>query len=75
MTEHRPPERRRVRLTVNPAVCDGFGFCAEILPEVISLDEWGFPVVGEAEIPETLSGAARKAVSFCPRRALGLVQA
>jgi ferredoxin len=70
-----PPKRRPAKLALNPAVCDGFGFCSEILPEIITLDEWGFPVVGDVEIPATLSGAARRAVSFCPRRALRLVQA
>lgn len=72
-----PPEqarRRPVRLTLNPAVCDGFGFCSEILPEVITLDEWGFPIIGDAEIPAPLSGAALRAVSFCPRRALHLTE-
>jgi ferredoxin len=59
-------------IRVNPAVCDGFGFCAEILPEVIGRDEWGFPVVGEGEVPDELGKAAAKAVRFCPRRALKL---
>ena len=26
---------------------DYSSFCAEILPEVLSLDEWGFPFVGD----------------------------
>jgi ferredoxin len=62
------------RITVNPAVCDGFGFCCEILPELIGRDEWGFPVVDEREIPGGLTGAAEQAVRFCPRRALRLEQ-
>jgi ferredoxin len=61
---------RRTRIRVNPAVCDGFGFCAEILPEMIGRDEWGFPIVGRGEIPEGLAEAAEEAVRFCPRRAL-----
>jgi len=58
------------RLRVNPAVCDGFGFCCEILPEVIGRDEWGFPVLGEGAVPAGLGAAAERAVAFCPRRAL-----
>ena len=61
-----------MKITIDPAACDGFGFCAEIFPEVLSLDEWGFPIVGEGEIPNGLLRAARKAVQFCPRRALTL---
>jgi ferredoxin len=61
-----------VRIILNPAACDGFGFCAQIVPELLSLDEWGFPAVSEDEIPEALMRAARQAVHLCPRRALSL---
>jgi ferredoxin len=63
---------RRARIRVNPAVCDGFGFCGEILPEVIGRDEWGFPVLADGDVPEDLRKAAEQAVAFCPRRALRL---
>jgi len=58
------------RLRVNPVACDAFGYCAELLPEMISLDEWGFPVVGSAPIPPRLFEMAWRAVRECPRRAL-----
>jgi ferredoxin len=61
-----------MRIALDPSACDGFGFCAEILPEALSLDEWGFPIVADGEIPTQLLGAARKAVASCPRRALAL---
>jgi ferredoxin len=61
-----------VRVRIDPAACDGFGYCAEIVPEIISLDEWGFPIVKEGEILESLLPVARRAVAFCPRRALTL---
>jgi 4Fe-4S single cluster domain len=32
-------------LVVNRIVCDGFGMCAELLPELIELDDWGYPIV------------------------------
>ena len=25
--------------------CDGHGLCAELLPEQIARDEWGFPIL------------------------------
>jgi len=62
-----------MRVRVNPAACDGFGFCAEMLAELVTLDEWGFPVVAQGEVPSHLTGAVRRAVKFCPRRALEVV--
>ena len=64
-----------MRTTINPAACDGFGFCAEVLPELISLDEWGFPIVASTEVPAALRKAAEQAVRTCPRKALALVGA
>ena len=61
-----------MKITVDPAACDGFGYCAQMLPEILSLDEWGFPIVADGGIPEKLLRAARRAVQFCPRRALRL---
>jgi ferredoxin len=59
-----------MRIVLNPAECDGFGFCSEIVPDLITLDEWGFPVVVPGPFPAHLDRAARQAVRCCPRRAL-----
>jgi len=59
------------QLTVDWQVCDGHGLCAELLPEVVRLDEWGFPVV-ERPVPPHLDRLARQAVSACPKLALQL---
>jgi ferredoxin len=48
--------------------------CHELLPEVVDLDEWGYPIVGGPVTPELL-GLAREAVRMCPRLALRLVDA
>ncbi len=58
------------RLRVDPIACDGFGYCAELVPELIALDEWGYPVVAAEPVPAPLVGAAFEAVAACPRRAL-----
>jgi ferredoxin len=59
------------RLRVNPILCDGYGYCAEILPELISLDDWGFPVVDSHPIVgDDQLTFARRAVATCPRLAL-----
>lgn len=62
-----------MRLQLNPAACDGFGFCAELLSELVGLDEWGFPLVAGSDVPAHLVAAAKQAVRSCPRRALELV--
>jgi ferredoxin len=61
-----------VRLHVNPIACTGHGLCAELLPEMISLDPWGYPVLTpeDGRVPRWLAGHARRAVAACPTLAL-----
>ena len=63
--------RARV-LHVNPITCDGRGLCAEIAPELISLDDWGFPIVEPSPVPPGLVAEAEAAVRICPLLALRL---
>jgi ferredoxin len=58
------------RITVDPVACEAYGYCAELLPEGISLDEWGYPIVHEGAIPPQLMSLAKRAVRDCPRRAI-----
>jgi ferredoxin len=58
------------RLRVNPIMCEAHGLCAELLPELIRLDDWGYPIIDEAAIPRELLGLARKAADACPTLAL-----
>jgi ferredoxin len=58
------------RLRVNPIECDAHGLCAELLPERIRLDDWGYPIVDPAPLPAELSRDARRAVAACPTLAL-----
>ncbi len=44
--------------------------CAELLPELITLDEWGYPLLAEGGVPAGLSRQARRAVRDCPALAL-----
>jgi ferredoxin len=60
------------RLRVDPIACDGRGFCVEILPEMITLDDWGFPVIRDADVPAGLLAEAGEAVRLCPLLALRL---
>lgn len=63
---------RGVRLRVNPIACDAFGYCAELLPELIGADEWGYPIVSDDPVPGRLLHLAERTVRDCPRRALSL---
>jgi ferredoxin len=58
------------RLRVNPVTCSGYGMCAELLPELVALDRWGYPILAPGPIPPHLAGAARRAVRVCPTLAL-----
>jgi ferredoxin len=60
------------RLAVNPITCDGHGICASMLPELIALDEWGYPILATQPIPDDLTALARRAVRLCPTLALRL---
>jgi len=62
----------RARLRVDPIACDGRGVCAEVVPELITLDDWGFPIIGKSDVPEVLRADAREAVRLCPKLALRL---
>ncbi len=62
------------RLRVNPIACDAHGLCAELLPELIRLDDWGYPIIEQPEVPADLLDLAYKAADACPTLAL-LVEA
>jgi ferredoxin len=62
------------KLIVNPIECKGNGACAELLPEMIVLDEWGYPIIDPRPVPPALDRDARAAVSACPTLALRLLR-
>lgn len=64
------------RLLLDRTRCDGHGSCAELLPELLDLDEWGYPIVRSGErdpvVPRDLEPLARRAAAACPLLALRL---
>ena len=58
------------RLRVNMIECDAHGVCAELFPERVRLDEWGYPIIDSEPIPHALLQHARRAVRNCPKLAL-----
>ena len=59
-------------LSVDRIRCDGHGLCAELLPELVEMDDWGYPVLRPGAVPEHLRGHAARAVAACPVLALRL---
>ncbi len=60
------------QLAIDRIKCDGHGLCAEILPELIRLDDWGYPIIAPGPIPQHLLPLAKRAVEDCPILALAL---
>ena len=61
-----------LRILIDPVACDAYGYCAELLPEAISLDEWGYP---DRRRQAVAAGAGRDGPAGardCPRRAITL---
>jgi ferredoxin len=61
-----------MRLVVDRIACDGRGLCAELVPELIGLDDWGYPILSPGPVPPSLDQHARRAVADCPLLALRL---
>ena len=57
---------------VNPIRCEGRGLCAELVPERIKLDDWGYPIISPAPVTGTVAAHAKRAVNACPVLALRL---
>lgn len=62
------------RLHIDWTRCDGHGSCAELLPDLLDVDDFGFPVSRTGECDPLVSrgdaDAARHAVRNCPLMAL-----
>jgi ferredoxin len=68
-----PVRRPAGQLRVNPVACCGHGVCAELLPELVTLDDWGYPLLrADGVVPGRLVRMARRAVTGCPALALSL---
>jgi len=63
------------KLGIDRIRCDGHGLCAELLPELIRLDDWGYPIIATGSIPAHLMSHAERAVEGCPVLALTLLRA
>jgi ferredoxin len=62
----------QVELWIDRTKCDGHKLCAELFPEGIMLDDWGYPIITPGAIPPRLVPHAQRAVDTCPVMALAL---
>jgi len=58
------------QLRLNPIMCFAHGLCAELFPERIRLDDWGYPIIDPTPIGPELEEHARRAADACPTLAL-----
>ena len=63
-----------LHISIDPVSCDAYGYCAELLPEALVLDEWGYPIVDGRPLPAELAVVAKRAMRDCPRRAITLTR-
>jgi ferredoxin len=66
---------RNLFLSIDRIKCDARGLCAELLPERIRLDDWGYPIIAEGGLTDELLPHAQRAVDGCPVLALSLRRA
>ena len=62
------------RLRVDWPACKANGVCAVVVPELVRLDEWGYPLLPVEPVPDGLTANAERAVTSCPTQALRLVE-
>jgi len=61
-----------MRLQVDWILCDGYGLCGDLVPDLIALDEWRYPILGPGPIDRKRLNDAQRAVDCCPMKALRL---
>ncbi len=66
---------RSAQLVVNPIACRAHGLCAEMLPDLVRLDEWGYPIIEPGPVAPDRRRDVRAAVRACPSLALRLQHA
>jgi len=62
--------RQEHQLRVDWIKCDGYGTCSDIVPDLIDLDEWRYPILRPGPVPSGMRGEAQRAVDCCPKLAL-----
>ena len=61
-----------VGLAIDWIACDGRGVCAELVPERVHLDRWGYPIIDPRALDRRDLPHAKAAIAACPTLALRL---
>lgn len=64
--------KAEMRLRVDWILCDGYGLCGDLLPGLIGLDDWQYPIVPPGPLDRRHLGDVQRAVDCCPMKALML---
>jgi ferredoxin len=62
--------RREVRLRVDWIRCDGYGLCGDLVPDLIQLDEWRYPILPAGPVNRGRLHDVQRAIDCCPMKAL-----
>jgi len=61
-----------VRLAIDWILCDGYGLCGDLAPDLIALDDWRYPILDPGPVDRDRLHEAQRAVDCCPMKALRL---
>jgi ferredoxin len=63
-------EESPVRVEVNPNICEGHGQCNAVAPEIYDLDDGGYCLIRNPEVPAGLEPQAEEGALACPVQAI-----
>lgn len=64
-----------MKISVDASLCEGYGNCARIAPELFALDDAGYSEVrDQGDVPPDRETVARHAVDDCPMAAIRAAQ-
>jgi len=63
-------DQAKPKLKIDWIACNGYGVCEASAPDLITLDDWGYPVFLDAPVPRHLVRQAESAINDCPMLAL-----
>ena len=59
-----------MKITIDTAKCAGHARCNALAPDVYKLDDGGYVLPVEGEVPAELEAQARQGAEGCPERAI-----
>ncbi|NJD29051.1 MAG: ferredoxin [Chloroflexi bacterium] len=61
-------------LRVDWIACEAFGMCHDLAPDLVALDDWGYPILPSPSEVAARAGDVQRIIDCCPARALSLVR-